>query len=66
MTSRAWREQEQDWPSYSRQGFKSQIMPLHSLYSMIPSKSAVSIHDESDMLRYRTLTQCPDEQLAQL
>lgn len=66
MTIGILREQKQDWPSYSRQRFKSQIMPLHSLYPMIPSKSAVSIHYKSDMLRYRALTQCPDEQLAEL
>lgn len=49
-------------PTYSSQSFKTQMMPLYCLHATFSSISPVAIHDESDMLWHRSLSQSSDEQ----
>lgn len=52
--------------TYPSQGFKPQIVPLHSLYLMTPRKSSVPVHDKGYMLRYWSLPERTYKEFAQL
>ena len=58
-------KQEKKKRAYPRKRFKSQIMPLDRLNLPAAREPSVAIHDEGNMLRHRTLTKCPDEELSQ-